>query len=78
MILSLCAIYFVIWWRFRHVIKIMAEVENILNNEEYFGDNVDTPKDGVEQHMKPECLNGAISKGKAYFLGGKRKWTRKR
>lgn len=56
----------------------MAEVENILNIEEYFGDNVDTPKDGVEQHMKPECLKGAISKGKAYFLGGKRKWTRKR
>ena len=52
---------FVIWWRFRHVIKIMADVENILNDEEFFGDIVDTPKEGAEQHRKRECLKDVIS-----------------
>ena len=45
-------ILFVIWWRFRHVIKMMVDVENILNNKVFFGHTVDTPKEGVEQHKK--------------------------
>ena len=44
LILPLYVILFVIWLRFRHVIKIMGDAENILNNEEFFGDTVDTPK----------------------------------
>ena len=35
---------------------MMADVENILNDEELFGNAVDTPKEGVEQHRKRECL----------------------
>ena len=52
---------------------MMADVENTLNDEEFFGDTVDTPKEGVEQHRKGECLKGAISKGKV--LGGIKQWT---
>ena len=35
--------------RFPHSsMKIMADVENILNDDEFFGDTVDTPKEGIE------------------------------
>ena len=51
----------------------MADVENILNDDEFFRDTVDTLKEGIEQHRKRECLKSVISKGKAYLLGSK--WT---
>ena len=54
----------------------MADVENILNDDELFGDIVDTPKEGIEQHKKGECLRSAISQGKA--LSGKKQWTHKK
>ena len=54
----------------------MANVENILNDEDFFGDIVDTPKEGIEQHRKRECLKSVIASGKAYLLG--RKWTHER
>ena len=44
LILPLYVILFVMWLRFWHVIKIMADVANILNDEEFFEDTVDTPK----------------------------------
>ena len=71
--LSLYLTLFLIWWRFRHLMKAMVDVENILNNDEFFGDTVDTPKQGIEQHRKRECLKSVIGKGKAYLLGSK--WT---
>ena len=76
LILPLYLILLFIWWRFGHVIKAMADVENILNDDEFFGDIVDTPKEGIEQHKKGECLRSAISKGKA--LGRKKQWTHKK
>ena len=51
----------------------MVDVVNILNDDDFFGDTVDTPKEGIEQHRKRECLKSVISKGKAYLLGSK--WT---
>ena len=36
----------------RHIIKAMADVENILNNDDFFEDTVDAPKEGIEQHIK--------------------------
>ena len=51
----------------------MADIENILNNDEFFGDTVDTPKDSIGQHKKRKCLRSAISNDKTYLLGGK--WT---
>ena len=63
-------ILFFIWYRFRYLIKAMADVENTLNDDEFFGDIVDIPKEGIEQHKKRECLKGAIDKGQ---LG--HKWT---
>ena len=54
----------------------MADVENILNDDDFFGDIVDTPKEGIEQHRKRECLKSVISKDKAYLLGSK--WTQEK
>ena len=51
----------------------MANVGDILNDDEFFGDVVDTPKEGIEQHKKRECLKSVIDKGKAHLLG--HKWT---
>ena len=45
-------ILFFIWWRFRYIIKAMADVGNILNDDGFFRDIVDTPKEGIGQHKK--------------------------
>ena len=42
----------------------MADVENILNDDEFFDDIVDTPKEGIEQYKKREYLKSVIGKGK--------------
>ena len=52
LILTLYLILFFIWRRFRHLIKAMADVENILNDDDFFGDTADTLKEGIEQHRK--------------------------
>ena len=75
LILPLYLILFFIWWRFKPVIKIMGDVENILNDNDFFGDVVDTPKEGIEQHKKRECLKSVINKGNGHLLG---KWTHER
>ena len=54
----------------------MADVENKLKDDVFFGDSVDTPKEGIGQHRKRECLKSVISKGKAYLLGSK--WTQEK
>ena len=59
--------------RFWRVIKIMEDIANRLNEDEFFEDPVDIPKEGVDQHRNRECLKGAISKGKGYLPGGKEK-----
>ena len=51
----------------------MANVGDILNDDEFFGDVVDTPKEGTEQHEKREELKSIIDKGKL-----EHKWTHKR
>ena len=51
----------------------MTDVESILNDDEFFADTVDTPKEGIEQHKKRECLKSTIGKGKV--LGRKKQWT---
>ena len=43
----------------------------MLNDDDFFGYSVDTPKEGIEQHRKRECLKSVISKGKVYLLGRK-------
>ena len=37
----------------------MADVENVLNGRGFFGDIADTPKGGIDQHRKQECLKNA-------------------
>ena len=59
-----------------NIIKAMADVEDILNHDDFFGDTVDTPKEGIEQHRKRKCLKSVIGRGKAYLLGGK--WTKEK
>ena len=56
LILPLYLILFFIWWRFQPVIKAMADAGNILNDDDFFGNIVDTPKEGIEQHKKREEL----------------------
>ena len=55
----------------------MASVENILNDDEFFGDLVDTPKEGIDQYKKREFLKSVIDRGKVYLLGSS-KWTYKK
>ena len=76
LILPLYLILFFIWWRFRHLIKIMADVGDILNNNEFLGDVVDTSKEVIEQHKKREELKSVMDKGKVHLLG--HKWTYER
>ena len=76
LILPLYIILFFIWWRFRHVIKAMADAGNILNDDNFFGDIVDTPNEGIEPHTKRECLKSVKDRGKAHLLGSK--WTQER
>ena len=54
----------------------MADVENILNDDDFLGDSVDTLKEDIEQHRKRECLKSIISKGKAYLFWSK--WTQQK
>ena len=42
----------------------MTDVGDILNDDEFFDDIVDTPKEGIEQNKKQECLKSVIDKGK--------------
>ena len=42
----------------------MADVGDTLNDNEFFADIVDTPKEGIEQHKKRGELKSVIDKGK--------------
>ena len=52
LVLPLYLILFFICWGFQYVIKITASVGDILNDDEFFGDIVDTPKEGIECHKQ--------------------------
>ena len=54
----------------------MADVGNILNDDDFFRDIVDTPKEGIEQHRKRQCLKSVIDRGRAHLLGSK--WTQEK
>ena len=43
---------------------MMADIERILNEDEFFAETIDTPEVGGEQHRKQEFLKSAKSKGK--------------
>ena len=58
LILPFYIILFFTWWWFPHLIKIMADVGDKLNDDDFFDDVVDTPKEDIE-------------KGKAHLLGHK-------
>ena len=51
----------------------MTDVKNILNDDDFFSDIVDAPKEDTEQRRKREYLRSVISRGKVYLLGSK--WT---
>ena len=54
----------------------MADVRDTLNNDDFFGNVADTPKEGIEQHKKREELKSVIDKGKVHLL--RHKWTYRR
>ena len=72
LMLPLYLILFFIWCQLQHLIKAMVDIENVLKDDEFFGDIVDTPKEGIDQHKKGEELKSAIDKGRLY------KWTHRR
>ena len=47
LVLRLYLILFFIWWRFQLVIKVMVDVVNILNGDDFFGDIIDTLREGI-------------------------------
>ena len=49
----------------------MADVGDILIDNDFFGDVVDPPKEYIEQHKKRESLKDVISLGKVHLLGHK-------
>ena len=51
----------------------MADVGDILNDNEFFGDVVDAPMEGNEQHKKRKELKSIIDKGRLRY-----KWTHER
>lgn len=65
--LPLCVIFFVLWWRFWYTIKMMADVESILNDNELFADTNDIPKESIESHRERECSKTAKSKYKLTY-----------
>ena len=77
-VLLVLPLYLILFFirRFRHLIKIMGDVQNILKDDKFFGDIVDTLKKGIEQYKKRECLKSAVSKNKA--LGAKKQWMHER
>ena len=53
LVLPLYLILFFIWWRFQPLIKAMTDIEDILlNDNDFFGDIVDTRKEGTQQYKK--------------------------
>ena len=77
LILPLYLILLFIWWHMvQHLIEILADVGDISNDDDFFDDVVATPREGIEQHRKRECLKDVISMGKAHSL--RHKWTYKR
>ena len=53
----------------------MADVGDKSNDDEFLN-VVDTPKEGIEQHRKQECLKDVISMDKAHLLGHKLTYER--
>ena len=51
----------------------MTDVKNISNDDDFFSDIVDAPKEDTEQRRKREYLRSVISRGKVYLLGSE--WT---
>ena len=49
----------------------MANASNILNDDDFFGDAVDRPREGIKQHRKRKCLKSVI-----YINGHRKGWTR--
>ena len=76
LVLPLYLILFLIWRRFQPLIKAMADAGDILNDDDFLGDTVDTPKESNEQHKKRECIKSFMDKGKGYLLGSE--WTHER
>ena len=48
LVLLLYLILFFSWWQFQPLIRAMADVENILNDNDFFVDTVDIPNEGTE------------------------------
>ena len=76
--LPLYVMLFFICLKFQYVIKMLSDVENILNRGKIYENTVNSPKESAEKQKIGVCLKGLISKGKMYLLGGNIKWIHER
>ena len=55
----------------------MTDVRDTFDDD-FFGGIADTPKEGIEQHKKRECLKSVIDKDKGHLLGKRtHEWVNK-
>jgi len=69
LVFPIYVVFFVIFWKFSHIIKAMDELENIF-------DVVDTPQEAMDQSKRREFLHNLIESGQK--IPGKTPWTRER
>ena len=50
----------------------MPDVENKLDDDEFFADTVDTLQEGIVEQKKWGCLKGLIDKGEVYLFDSKK------
>ena len=55
----------------------MTHAGDILNDDKLFGDIIDTPKEGTEQHKKLEELKSLIDRGRLDINGHMKSWAKK-
>ena len=70
-VLLIFPIYLIFCWiffRFRGIINMANVFENFLNE-------VDTPKEAMQQHSKREFLKQLIESGQTFKISGKTPWT---
>ena len=58
-------------WYIQQTTKIMSNIENILNDNNFLAGAVDTPKQGIENCRKREFSHHLTNQGTVYLLSSK-------
>ena len=68
LILPLNLILFFIWWQFRHLIKIMADVGDILNDNEFLVMLLIHQMKALSRRIKARRIKGCHRQGQGTFI----------